>query len=56
LARSAKSGIHEHRPAQPGRHAFDVELRFRARAASGDPAQGMAILDTLDARHAGKAG
>jgi hypothetical protein len=34
---------------------FDVELRFRARAAKGDPERGLAILDALDARHAGKA-
>jgi len=27
---------------------FDVEARFRARAARGDPARGLALLDKLD--------
>jgi hypothetical protein len=27
---------------------FDVELRFRSRAASGDPGAGLAVLDRLD--------
>ena len=27
---------------------FDAELRFRARAARGDPAIGLALLDKLD--------
>jgi hypothetical protein len=35
---------------------FDVELRFRARAAKGDLEKGLAILDALDARHIGKDG
>lgn len=30
----------------------DVELRFRARAARGDPAAGLALLDQLDASFA----
>jgi HicB family len=34
---------------------FDVELRFRARAARGDPEQGLAVLDKIDAAFAGKA-
>ncbi|MEL7027836.1 MAG: toxin-antitoxin system HicB family antitoxin [Pseudomonadota bacterium] len=29
---------------------FDTEVRFRARAASGDPEAGLAVLDKLD-RH-----
>jgi predicted DNA-binding protein len=28
---------------------FDVELRFRARAARGDPQRGLALLDKIDA-------
>ncbi|MFQ5400653.1 MAG: ribbon-helix-helix protein, CopG family [Anaerolineae bacterium] len=28
---------------------FDSEVRFRALAASGDPARGLALLDKLDA-------
>lgn len=37
---------------------FDTELRFRARAAQGDAAAGLALLDALDRRHAssGEAG
>ncbi|MEQ1707788.1 MAG: toxin-antitoxin system HicB family antitoxin [Terricaulis sp.] len=33
---------------------FDVELRFRARAARGDPERGLAVLDKIDAAFAGK--
>ena len=29
---------------------YDVETRFRIRAATGDPEAGLAILDRLDAR------
>ena len=29
----------------------DTELRFRARAAGGDAARGLAVLDELDRRH-----
>ncbi len=32
---------------------FDTESRFRIRAARGDKAKGLAILDALDAKHAG---
>ncbi|MDE2445882.1 MAG: toxin-antitoxin system HicB family antitoxin [Alphaproteobacteria bacterium] len=32
---------------------FDVESRFRIRAARGDKAKGLAILEVLDAKHAG---
>ena len=31
---------------------FDTENRFRIRAARGDMKKGLAILDTLDAKHA----
>ena len=31
----------------------DTELRFRARAARGDAARGLALLDALDRHHAG---
>lgn len=31
--------------------AFDVETRFRAMAAQGDPQRALAILDRLDAVH-----
>ena len=31
----------------------DTELRFRARAARGDAARGLALLDALDRRHDG---
>ena len=34
---------------------FDTQTRFRLRAARGDRAQGLEILDGLDARH-GRAG
>lgn len=30
---------------------FDMESRFRIRAARGDKAKGLAILDALDAKH-----
>jgi plasmid stability protein len=30
---------------------FDMESRFRIRAARGDRAKGLAILDALDAKH-----
>jgi plasmid stability protein len=30
---------------------FDMESRFRIRAARGDRAKGLAILDVLDAKH-----
>ncbi len=33
---------------------FDVELRFRARAARGDPERGLAVLDKIDAAFAGR--
>lgn len=33
---------------------FDVELRFRARAARGDPERGLAVLDKIDAAFAAK--
>lgn len=33
---------------------FDVELRFRARAARGDPERGLALLDKIDAAFVGK--
>ncbi|MXW87556.1 MAG: toxin-antitoxin system HicB family antitoxin [Boseongicola sp. SB0673_bin_14] len=29
---------------------FDVEMRFRARAAAGNPREGLEVLDKLDAR------
>jgi plasmid stability protein len=32
---------------------FDMESRFRVRAARGDKAKGLAILDALDAKHLG---
>jgi plasmid stability protein len=32
---------------------FDMESRFRIRAGRGDRKKGLAILDTLDAKHAG---
>jgi plasmid stability protein len=32
---------------------FDMESRFRIRAARGDRAKGVAILDALDAKHLG---
>jgi plasmid stability protein len=32
---------------------FDMESRFRIRAARGDRAKGLAILDALDAKHLG---
>ena len=32
----------------PASAEFDVELRFRARAARGDPEQGLALIDKLD--------
>lgn len=33
---------------------FDTEVRFRARAARGDPAAGLALLDNLNAAFEGK--
>ena len=33
---------------------FDVELRYRARAARGDPERGLELLDKIDAAFAGK--
>jgi predicted transcriptional regulator len=30
---------------------FDAETRFRARAAAGDPAEGLRLLDELDRDH-----
>ena len=35
--------------------AFDVEMRFRARAARGSPERGLALLDELDAYYGGGA-
>ena len=32
---------------------FDIECRFRIRAARGDRVKGLAILDMLDAKHGG---
>jgi plasmid stability protein len=32
---------------------FDMESRFQIRAARGDRAKGLAILDALDAKHLG---
>lgn len=35
---------------------FDIENRFRVRAARGKPAAGLAILDKLDRLHSAKTG
>ena len=35
---------------------FDVEARFRARAARGDPERGLALLDKIDAAASDQSG